>query len=380
MNLSKKQNLKMKTSFKTVCALALAGCMVFGMSVTAFAEPSAEEENLAAVAGSSVTADPASEPETEAPEAGFRSTSLAGISAALTDYTGNDPEADLALLRANSAYTDIVDSYSNLGIISVSGYVNVREEPSTDGVICGMGFDGNAVDILGEEDGWYHISSGEVTGYVSSDYVITGTEAQILALQMLHPRAFMTEDDVMVRTGPGTDYDAVGSVRSGEAYEITDQSTEGWTGIRYEAGVETAYVSSDYVETRVGLDSVAEFSGVSSNMTRNAVVDYALQFLGNPYVWGGTSLTNGVDCSGFTMQVMAHFGIQLSHSSGAQRNEGIRVPVDEAQPGDLICYSGHVGIYIGGGQVVHAATEGVGIIISSVYMMSPICAVNVLGA
>ena len=364
---------------KTVCALVLAGGMVLGGSVTAFAEPSAEEENLAAVAGSTVSSD---EPAAEDAAAGntYRPNTLAGISAALTDYTGNDPAADLELLRASNPYTDIVDSYGNLGIISVNGYVNVREEPGTDGVICGLGFNGDAVDIAGEEDGWYYIHSGDVSGYVSADYVITGDEAEMIALQMLHPRAFMTDDEVMVRTGPGTEYDSVGSVTSGEAYEITDQSVDGWVGIRFGNTAETAYVCADYVETRVGLDSVVEFSGVSSDMTRNAIVDYALQFLGNPYVWGGTSLTNGCDCSGFTMGVLGHFGYSLSHSSACQRNEGIRISPSEAQPGDLICYPGHVGIYIGGGQVVHAACESLGIIVSSMNMMSPICAVNVIGS
>lgn len=95
------------------------------------------------------------------------------------------------------------------------------------------------------------------------------------------------------------------------------------------------------------------------------VVDYALQFVGNPYVYGGTSLTNGADCSGFTMSVYAHFGISLPHSSSAQRSCGRGVSYSEAQPGDLICYEGHVAIYIGNGQIVHASTPSTGIKVSS---------------
>lgn len=95
-----------------------------------------------------------------------------------------------------------------------------------------------------------------------------------------------------------------------------------------------------------------------------AVVNYALQFVGNPYVWGGTSLTNGADCSGFIMSVYAHFGYSLPHSSAAMRSCGRSVSYSEAQPGDIICYSGHVAIYMGGGQIVHASDEKSGIKIS----------------
>ena len=100
--------------------------------------------------------------------------------------------------------------------------------------------------------------------------------------------------------------------------------------------------------------------------TGQSVVDYAMQFRGNPYVWGGESLTNGVDCSGFTMQVYKHFGYSLPHSSTAQRYEGTAVSWNEKQPGDLICYQvvngvGHVAIYIGDNQIIHAGSKDTGI-------------------
>lgn len=98
-----------------------------------------------------------------------------------------------------------------------------------------------------------------------------------------------------------------------------------------------------------------------TNISGQAVVDYAMQFIGNPYVWGGTSLTNGADCSGFVMSVFGHFGISLPHSSYALRSCGRAVSYSNAQPGDLICYSGHVAIYIGGGRIVGAQSSAVGI-------------------
>ena len=106
-----------------------------------------------------------------------------------------------------------------------------------------------------------------------------------------------------------------------------------------------------------------------------AVVDYALQFVGNPYVYGGSSLTNGTDCSGFTMSVYAKFGIKLPHSSSAQRSCGRGVSYSEAKPGDIICYDGHVALYMGGGQIVHASNPTDGIKISKA-TYKPILAVR----
>lgn len=103
----------------------------------------------------------------------------------------------------------------------------------------------------------------------------------------------------------------------------------------------------------------------STNISGSSVVSYACQFVGNPYVWGGTSLTNGADCSGFVMSVFAHFGISLPHSSAALQGCGKSVSYANAKPGDLICYSGHVGIYMGGGMIVHAQSSAVGITTSS---------------
>lgn len=117
-------------------------------------------------------------------------------------------------------------------------------------------------------------------------------------------------------------------------------------------------------------------SSVSYNPTGQSVVNYACQFVGNPYVWGGTSLTNGADCSGFIMSIYAKFGVSLPHSSGAMAGCGRGVSYSEAMPGDIICYAGHVAIYMGGGQIVHASNEKDGIKISGNAAYRPIVAVR----
>lgn len=99
----------------------------------------------------------------------------------------------------------------------------------------------------------------------------------------------------------------------------------------------------------------------TASASGQAVVNYASQFLGNPYVYGGSSLTNGTDCSGFVMSVYAHFGVSLPHSSSALRSVGYGVSYDSMQPGDIVCYNGHVGIYVGGNTIIHASNPATGI-------------------
>ena len=167
----------------------------------------------------------------------------------------------------------------------------------------------------------------------------------------------------------------------GEELEVEEELDE-W--VKVTVDTDEGYVSKEYVDLSVELPKAAtlsEVTGVSD--TRSSLVAYAKQFIGNPYVWGGTSLTKGADCSGFVLSIYKKYGISLPHSSKAQANCGTRIKASAARPGDLFFYGNngvinHVAIYIGGGQVVHASSARTGIKISNAYYRTPICVVSLL--
>ena len=160
----------------------------------------------------------------------------------------------------------------------------------------------------------------------------------------------------------------------------TATETESPAGMESSTAVETAATQESSKESSTqAAEAPSSAASVSNHGSGNAVVDYAVQFVGNPYVYGGTSLTNGADCSGFVMSVYENFGVSLPHSSTADRNVGVDVGgLENAQPGDLVCYSGHVGIYIGDGQIVHASTASTGIKISDADYRTPVAVRRVI--
>ncbi len=154
-----------------------------------------------------------------------------------------------------------------------------------------------------------------------------------------------------------------------EAKKAAAAANKGSSGTSSSGGSSSSSSSSG--SSSSGSSSSGSSSSSSSGGgSGSSIASYALQFVGNPYVWGGTSLTNGADCSGFTMSVLAHFGISVPHSSGAQASGGRAVSDSEKMPGDLVCYYGHVGIYIGNNQIVHASTASTGIKVSNMYYRS----------
>lgn len=226
---------------------------------------------------------------------------------------------------ATALAPSVVDGYTILGIVtSEGGYINIREEMSTDSEIVGKIGKDAICEVTAMEEGWCEIESAEIKGYISSDYLLVGAKANERAEKLL------------------------------------EQGRE----------LETALTMMEY---RYG-------KGVTD--VQMEVCEYAKQFVGNPYRWGGTSLTKGADCSGFTMSVLAKYGISLPHSSKAQANCGKRIDLSEIQPGDLVFYGGsnihHVALYIGNGQIVHAQSTNTGIVISSMYYNTPTRAVRVL--
>lgn len=301
------------------------------------------------------------------------------------------------------------ENFSDLVIAQVTNYVNVRDIPSEDGEIVGKLYDDSVGNFIEEENGWYKITSGRCTGYVKAEYCVTGEAAIELAREVGTRVATVNTTTLKVRTEPSTESSVLGLVPIEEDLSVLEE-LDGWVKVSIEEG--EGYVSADYVILRtdfVVAESRAEeearlererqereaaqaaaraaqasanrnTTGSGSNSTYTvptitgdnsmgvSVAQYACQFVGNPYVYGGSSLTNGTDCSGFVMSVYAAFGVSLPHSSTADRSRGYAVEggVANAQPGDIICYSGHVGIYIGNGQIVHASNERTGIIISNV--------------
>ncbi len=275
--------------------------------------------------------------------------------------------------------------YTNLGIANVDNNLNVRETPDESGKLAGKMPKNSACEVLSTENNWAHIKSGEVEGYVSMDYLITGVEAKLKAMEIAAVVAVVNADALRIRTGPSLESEVLTQVLNGTELDYVE-TIDGWHKVLVDD--EEAYVAAEYadvvetLDTAVTLTELLYGQGVSD--VRVDLVEYAKQFLGNPYVWGGTSLTKGADCSGFVLSVFKNYGISLSHSSRAQANEGTKISMDEAKPGDLIFYGNgsgtinHVAIYIGGGQVIHASSPRSGIKISKYNYRTPVKVVRVI--
>lgn len=275
--------------------------------------------------------------------------------------------------------------YTNLGMSVISsGNLNIRQEASTDSDVIGILTNHNACELLEDAGEWYKVTSGKVTGYVNKQYLVTGDEAEAIAEQEIKTVATVNTETLNVRAEKSTEAAVLSQVGNSEAFTVNSVA-DGWVEISVDDSV--GYISQDYVTlaqalpTAKTIEQVKYGDGVSD--VRTSVVSYALQFVGNRYVWGGTSLEKGVDCSGFTMRILGKYGISLPHSSRAQPSYGKKISASEAKPGDLFFYGSgrsisHVAIYIGNGQIVHASNKRDGIKVSNAYYRNPICVARYL--
>lgn len=296
----------------------------------------------------------------------------------ISDKTAEDYE--LAYERAKNANW----GYTNLGIADVSDNLNIRAIAAEDGRLVGKLPRNAACEVLDTDDTWAHIKSGSVEGYVSLEYLLTGVPAKFKAEELATTVAKVNTDSLKVRAEANTESEVITLVAMGEELEVA--AVEGdW--VRVLLDDDEVYVSAEYVEVSAELGTAVTMSellyGQGVSDVRVDICQYAKEFIGNPYVWGGTSLTKGTDCSGFVMRVFQKYGVKLPRNSRAQANCGTTIKVSEAKPGDLIFYAkgktiNHVAIYIGNGQVVHASSPKTGIKISNVSYRTPFKAVRIL--
>ena len=345
------------------------------------------------------------------------------VHAGITAVTASAAEMDQEDLETKEISQE--ETEPELAVAQVDSYINVRSQPSTEGEIVGKLYNDSVGEIIGEEaDGeWLLIRSGNVEGYIKAEYALRGEEGQVKADEVGTRCAKVTAVTLRVREEATTESDTVTLLPVEEILPVYEE-VEGWAKVSTEEG--EGYISTDYAEVFTehkvaesreeeearlrreeeerlaaqaaaraeaeraasgtkkaagtgsgnagGTSSKGQTAPAQSTGNQNtgnaslgaSIANYALKFVGNPYVYGGTSLTNGADCSGFVQSVFQNFGISLPRTSSEQGQCGINVGgIGNARQGDLVSYSGHIGIYIGNGQIVHASSAKPGIKVSN---------------
>lgn len=310
--------------------------------------------------------------------------------------------------------------YENLGVANVSGALNVHREASESSAVVGKMTKDNGCDIKGTKGKWSHIVSGKVNGYVLSKYLLTGDKAKSMAKSVARLRAIVNTKTLNVRTLPSIDSKICDTLSQEEEYTVGNsdikkewlqkyikknlnktfgkkqlksvnkkamyQDLNNW--IMLSIDEQDVFINKDFLEFNYDLSKAVTYSSSDTSSGQNngssgkgsiysKLVTYAMKFLGNKYVWGGTSLTNGTDCSGFTMRIYEHFGYKIPRVSRSQAAFTKTVKASDVKVGDLFFYGNngyisHVAMYIGNGQIIHASNHRDGIKISNAYYRKPI--------
>lgn len=320
-----------------------------------------------------------------------------------TSTENTDASTTDSNVETNQETAVAASPYASIGVANVTDYAYIRTAADANSDYAGKLHAGQVATVTGEEGDWYAITSGDVTGYIAKQYLTVGDEALIQSVTVT--TATVNADSLRVRTAPSTDASVLTMVAGTTEYTVFDTATEGWVGIQTPAG--NGYVSAEFVsvatsyhyaeskdaetarlaaekaaaeaEAKKKEEAAAKKAQSKKTSTTNcsksssksysspsgsngsAVVSYASQYVGNSYSYGGSSLTNGTDCSGFVMSVYSAFGVSLPHSSSGMRSVGTGVSTSEMQAGDIVCYNGHVGIYTGNGTIVNALNKKSGI-------------------
>ncbi len=352
----------MKNKFRKAAAICMTGAIAFGMAgITAEAAGKHVDAGVSTVLNESLTGDG---------EVG------AGVTAMLNQSL---------TMEAAPQEPATICGYTNLGIAQVENHLNIREGAGEEYDLVGKLPVDAGCEILSDEGEWFQIRSGKVTGYVKGEFLLTGQDAANRANEVKSIVATSVTQTLNARVEPNTDCSIWTMIAEGEELQLLEDQGE-W--LKVDVDGDECYVAREFVELSEQLQKAMTMTeiryGEGISDVRVDMVQYACQFVGNRYVWGGTSLTNGVDCSGFTMRIYEKYGISLPHSSRAQSGYGTKINSSEAKPGDLFFYGNgdginHVAMYIGNGQVVHASSARTGIKISNAFYRSPICVTRLLG-
>ena len=350
--------------------------------------------------------------------------------------TKNSSKKEKVQVENKKTSVDDAD-YDKMAVAQVNDYVNIRKKPDENSEQLGKLYSNSVATVIRKKGDWYKVKSGSVIGYVKSDFVVVGDEDLVKSVGVQIAKVNTTT--LKVRSKASQKSEVLTLVPDGEELEVASMKAykDGWVKVTVDDG--KGFVSSDYVditreytyaesraeeEARLAIEEQARLeeearraqeeaannsssagtsnqsssssstgsssssstgtsstsssteSAPSTSSSGQSVVNYASQFLGYPYVYGGSSLTGGTDCSGFVMSVYEHFGVSLPHSSSALRSAGYGVSYDSMQPGDILCYDGHVAIYAGGNTVIHASNPADGIKYTSPANYRPVVAVR----